>query len=56
MHELIQRMVDQAGITPEQAELALDAVKSYIKDQFPMMAPAVDNLFAGGFGAPDPLG
>lgn len=46
MHELITRISERAGINNEQAELALDAVKDYVKEKFPMMAGAVDTLFA----------
>lgn len=56
MHELIQRMMDEAGISAEQAAKALETVKTFVKEQFPMMAPAVDKLFDGGVNTNDPLG
>lgn len=46
MNELIQRISAEAGISNDQAEKALEVVKAYVKDQFPMFAGAVDNLFA----------
>ena len=46
MHELITRISASAGITTEQAVKAVDTVKDFVKEKFPMMAGAVDNLFA----------
>jgi hypothetical protein len=48
MEELIQQLTEKAGITPEQAQQALETVKDFIKEKFPMMAGAVDNLFPAG--------
>jgi len=45
MHELITMITEKAGISTEQAHKALDTVKEFVKDKFPMMAGAVDNLF-----------
>jgi nucleoid DNA-binding protein len=45
MQELITLMATKAGITEEQAVKALETVKDYVKEKFPMMAGAVDNLF-----------
>lgn len=45
MHELITMITEKAGISAEQAHKALDTVKEFVKDKFPMMAGAVDNLF-----------
>lgn len=44
MHELITLLTEKAGISPEQASKVLDTVKDFVKDKFPMMAGAVDNL------------
>lgn len=46
MHELVTRMTEKAGISTEQATKALDTIKDFVKEKFPMMAGAVDNLFA----------
>ncbi len=45
MEELLKKIQEYAGITEEQAGKALEAVKNYVVEQFPMMAGAVDNLF-----------
>ncbi len=46
MHELITRLTDKTGISTEQAHKVVDTVKDFVKEKFPMMAGAVDNLFA----------
>jgi nucleoid DNA-binding protein len=47
MQELIDQLKDKAGITDEQAVKAIEAIKEFVKDKFPMMAGAVDKLFEG---------
>ncbi len=47
MDELINKIMASAGITAEQSAKALDAVKDYVKEKFPIMAGAVDKLFEG---------
>jgi hypothetical protein len=46
MQELITRLTEKAGISPDQANKAIDTIKDFVKEKFPMMAGAVDNLFA----------
>ena len=53
MHELITRISTTAGITTAQAMKAVEAVKDFVKEKFPMMAGAVDNLFASEATATD---
>lgn len=48
MEELVNKIMNNAGITAEQSIKALEAVKDYVKEKFPMMAGAVDKLFEGG--------
>lgn len=45
MQELINRLTEKAGISAEQASKAVDTIKDFVKEKFPMMAGAVDNLF-----------
>ncbi len=47
MQELIQKLTEKAGISPEQATKVLETVKDFVKEKFPMMAGAVDNLLGG---------
>ena len=46
MQELITKLTEKAGISAEQAHKAIDTIKDFVKEKFPMMAGAVDNLFA----------
>ncbi len=48
MQELISRLTDKAGISAEQAGKVIDTVKDFVKEKFPMMAGAVDNLLGAG--------
>ncbi len=45
MQELIARLTENAGISTDQANKALETMKDFVKEKFPMMAGAVDNLF-----------
>lgn len=45
MEELIQKLKAQAGITDEQAVKALQAITEFVKEKFPMLGGAVDNIF-----------
>jgi hypothetical protein len=47
MQELISRLTEKAGISAEQANKVLDTVKEFVKEKFPMMSGAVDNLLSG---------
>lgn len=39
---------EKHGITPEQSQQILNTIVGYIKDKFPMVSGAVDNLFQQG--------
>ncbi len=47
MQELINSLIEKTGISQEQAHKVLDTVKDFVKEKFPMMAGAVDNLLGG---------
>ncbi len=47
MEELVKKIMINAGISAEQSIKALESVKDYVKEKFPMMAGAVDKLFEG---------
>ncbi len=47
MTELIQLLQEKAGVSAEQANKSLHAIKEYVTGKFPMLAGAVDNMFAG---------
>lgn len=52
MQELISRLTEKAGISPDQAVKSIDTIKDFVKEKFPMMAGAVDNLFSQAGDAP----
>ena len=55
MQELINRLMENAGITETQAAKALETIKDFVKEKFPMLGGAVDNMF-GGQGSSDEEG
>ncbi len=48
MEELIQKLQNAHGLTAEQSHSILNTITGYIKEKFPMVAGAVDNLFQSG--------
>ena len=51
MEELIKKLQEKHGLSAEQAQGILGTITGYIKDKFPMVAGAVDNLFPIGTSA-----
>ncbi|MES1216469.1 MAG: hypothetical protein ABUT20_13210 [Bacteroidota bacterium] len=47
MQELIDKLKSEAGLTDEQAEKALQTIKDYVVEKFPMLEGAVNNVFGG---------
>ncbi len=48
MNELIQRLINEAGVTQEQAQKCIESIANFVKEKFPMMGGAVDQLFTAG--------
>jgi nucleoid DNA-binding protein len=48
MNELVERLTTEAGITPEQAQKAIESIANFVKEKFPMIGGAVDQIFTGG--------
>ncbi len=48
MNELIQRLVNEAGVTPEQAKKCIEGIANFVKEKFPMLGGAVDQIFTAG--------
>jgi hypothetical protein len=46
MQELITRLTEKTGISAEQATKTIDTIKEFVKEKFPMLGGAVDNMFA----------
>ena len=47
MQELIDKLKTEIGLSDEQAKKAIDAIKSFVVEKFPMLEGAVNNLFGG---------
>ena len=47
MKELIEKLKTEAGLTEEQAKKAVDTIKQYVVEKFPMLEGAVNNVFGG---------
>ena len=45
MNEIIERLINQAKLTPEQAEKAITTIAEFVKEKFPMLGGAVDQIF-----------
>ncbi len=48
INELIEQLQQKAGLSTEQAHSALQTIKQYVVEKFPMLAGAVDNIFPSG--------
>lgn len=48
MEELVQKLQNVHGLSAEQSYGILNTITGYIKEKFPMVAGAVDNLFQSG--------
>ncbi len=48
MQELIDRLVKEAGVTPEQAKKSVETIADFVKEKFPMLGGAVDQIFSAG--------
>jgi len=47
MQELIERLKNEAGLTEEQAKKAIETIKNFVVEKFPMLEGAVSNMFGG---------
>lgn len=45
MQELIDRLKNEAGLTEEQAKKALETIKNFVIQKYPMLEGAVKNVF-----------
>ena len=45
MQELIDKLKAEAGLTDEQAKKAIETIKSFVVEKFPMLEGAVSNVF-----------
>ena len=47
MQELVEKLKKEAGLTDEQAKKAIETIKNFVVEKFPMLEGAVGNLFGG---------
>lgn len=48
MNDLMERLTKEAGLTPDQAKKAIETIANFVKEKFPMLGGAVDNIFSAG--------
>ncbi len=48
MNELIERLTKEANLTVDQAQKAVETIASFVKEKFPMLGGAVDQIFSSG--------
>lgn len=53
MEELIQKLQNLHGLSAEQSRGILNTITGYIKEKFPMVSGAIDNLFQSGAASTD---
>ena len=47
MQELIDKLKTEAGLTEDQAKKAIETIKNFVVEKFPMLEGAVNNVFGG---------
>jgi len=45
MNELIERLKNEAGLSSEQATKVIEVIATFVKEKYPMLAGAVNNIF-----------
>jgi len=45
MQELVDKLKTEVGLTEEQAKQAIETIKNFVIEKFPMLEGAVGNLF-----------
>ena len=53
MQELIQKLQAEAGLTEQQAQQAIVSIANFVKEKFPMLGGAVDQIFMAGGSSQD---
>lgn len=55
MEELIQKLQSLHGLSADQSHGILNTIVTYVKEKFPMVGGAIDNIFPTGGGASAPV-
>jgi hypothetical protein len=45
MDELVEKLKTEVGLTEDQAKKAIETIKNFVVDKFPMLEGAIGNLF-----------
>lgn len=53
MEELIQKLQSEHGLSAEQSQGILNTITNFVKEKFPMVGGAIDNIFKPGSGTSD---
>ena len=48
MNELLDRLIKDANLDAEQAKKAIETIAAFVKEKFPMLGGAVDQIFSAG--------
>ena len=48
MNELLDRLINEANLNADQAQKAIKTIADFVKERFPMLGGAVDQIFAAG--------
>lgn len=52
MEELLEKLKNIHGLSPEQSHGILNTIKEYVKEKFPMVGGAIDNIFPANSATP----
>jgi nucleoid DNA-binding protein len=48
MNELLEKLMKEANLDAKQAEKVIETVANFVKEKFPMLGGAVDQIFGVG--------
>ena len=48
MNELVEKLMKEAQLDAAQAQKAIETIAAFVKEKFPMLGGAVDQIFAAG--------
>jgi hypothetical protein len=51
MQELIEKIINRTGISHDQATAALDTIKSFVSEKFPMLANSLEGILGDNTSA-----
>jgi hypothetical protein len=48
MNELVERLMKEVNLDQAQAQKAIETIANFVKERFPMLGGAVDQVFSSG--------